>query len=99
MNTSNYKINDYLSFLKDHLGRDLDENNLEWKKQGHSLLIIDMTYERTFIVYAPAILGHWDFEEGDDYQVVVETHFKHTIRMDVFPNVIPFKPPKARLKT
>ncbi len=99
MNATDYKISEYISFLKDHMGRDLDENNLEWKRQGNSLLVIDMTHERTFIVYAPAILGHWDFEEGDNYQVVLENHFKHTIRMERYPNVIPFKPPKARWKT
>jgi len=99
LNAAKYKISDYLFFLKDQLGRDLDENNLEWKKQGYSLLLIDMTHERTFIVYAPSILGHWDFEEGDDYPAVVENHFKHTKRMEGYANVIPFKPPKARWKT
>ncbi len=96
MSTKKYKIKDYLSFLKNRIGFELDENNLEWNRQGHSLLVIDMTNERTYIIYDPVILGHWEFEEGDDYQIVVENHFKHIIRLEQYPNVIPFKPPKIR---
>jgi hypothetical protein len=98
MRGKGYKINEYLSFLKGQIREGLDKHNLEWRKYGHSLLIIDMTNERTFIVYDPAILGHWDFDERDAYEDVVENHFGHITRMEKHPNVLPFRPPKGRRK-
>ena len=98
MSGKGYKINEYFSFLKGQIGEDLDERNLEWKEYGHSLLIIDMTNERTFIVYDPAILGHWDFDERNAYEDVVENHFGHIMRREEYPNVITFRPPKTSRK-
>lgn len=88
-----YPIRDYLSYLKEQVGTKLDERNLGWKKQGHSLIVIDMTNERTFIVYDPAILGHWDYDESNDYPEMVNNHFSHIVRMEKHPNIIPFSPP------
>ena len=94
-----YPIQKYISYLKKRVGSELDERNLGWKKQGHSLIVIDMTHERTFIVYDPAILGHWDYDEGDDYPEMVKNHFSHIVRPDKYPNVIPFRPPKNHHRT
>lgn len=99
MSRGEYRINEYLSFLKEQIREGLDERNLEWKRYGHSLLVIDMTNERTFIVYDPAILGHWDFDERDAYKDVVETHFGQIMKMEGYSNVIPFRPPKGRRKS